>query len=114
MIIDVGAIYQFMDTEVLKEVKTKNASTVSRFVRNVQTHIDAGTPLLWSVQLGKFPERGVPQSGGGHMRLIIGYNLKTNEVIFSDSWGRGHEMKRMPLENAVTITTGMTALEPIG
>jgi hypothetical protein len=114
IVLDVGAIYQAMDAEVLKEVKTKNAGTVSRFQRNVQNHIDAGTPLLWSVQLGKFPEPGVPQSGGGHMRLIIGYNLKTNEILFSDSWGRGHELKRMPLPNAVTITTGLTAMEPIG
>jgi hypothetical protein len=113
-IIDVGMVYQMMDAELLKEVKTKNASTVSRFLRNVQANIDAGTPLLWSVQLGKFPERGVPQSGGGHMRLLIGYNLKTNEVIFSDSWGRGHEMKRMPMANALTITTGMTVMEPVG
>lgn len=112
--IDVGGIYHAMDTEVLKELRTKNVSTMSRFVREVQTHIDAGTPLLWGVQLGKFPEPGVPQSGGGHMRLIIGYNLKTNEVIFSDSWGAGHEKKRMPMENAVTITTGISAIEPIG
>lgn len=112
--IDVGSMYQAMDAEVLKEVKTKNASNVSRFMRNVQSNVDSGTPLLWSVQLGKFPEPGVPQSGGGHMRLIIGYNLKTNEVLFSDSWGRGHELKRMPIVNGVTITTGMSVMEPIG
>ena len=48
------------------------------------------------------------------MRLIIGYNTKTNEVIFSDSWGQGHELKRMPMVNALTITTGMSVMEPIG
>ncbi len=113
-IIDVGAIYESMDAAVLKEVKTKNGSNISRFTRNVQTNIDSGTPLMWCVQLGKFPEPGLPQSGGGHMRLIIGYNLKTNEVIYTDSWGRGHEMKRMPIDNAMTITTGLTVMEPIG
>lgn len=111
--IDVGAIFQAMDASVLKEVRTKNRSDVTRFQTDVQKHIDAGVPILWGVMLGVFPEPGVPQSGGGHMRLIIGYNTKTQEILFSDSWGAGHELKRMPLENAVTITMGLTALEPL-
>ena len=114
MIIDVESIYRAMDTEVLKEAKTKDSANVTRFQRNVQSNIDEGTPLLWSVQLGKFPERGIPQRGGGHMRLIIGYNTKTNEVIFTDSWGAGHEVKRMPMINAFVITTGLTVMEPVG
>ena len=112
--IDVESIYRAMNTELLKEVKTKNSANLTRFQRKVQANIDAGTPLLWSVQLGKFPERGIPQSGGGHMRLIIGYNTKTNEVIFTDSWGAGHELKRMPMINALVITTGLTVMEPVG
>ena len=87
MIIDVESIFRAMNTEVLKEAKTKDSANVTRFQRNVQSNIDEGTPLLWSVQLGKFPERGIPQRGGGHMRLIIGYNTKTNEIIFTDSSG---------------------------
>ncbi len=47
------------------------------------------------------------------IRLIIGYNMKTQEIIFSDSWGTSHEQKRMPMDNANTITTGLTALEPL-
>jgi hypothetical protein len=114
MVIDIGEIYRAMDVELLKEVKTKNSAGLSRFQRSVQSHIEAGTPLLWSVQLGKFPEPGIPQSGGGHMRLIIGYNNKTNEVIFTDSWGAGHEVKRMPMVNAFIICTGLTVMEPVG
>lgn len=112
-VLDAGAIFRSMDSAVLKEVRTKNRSDVTKFQTDVQKHIDAGYPIIWSVMLGIFPEPGVPQSGGGHMRLIIGYNTKTQEIIFSDSWGAGHEQKRMPLENAVTITMGLTALEPL-
>jgi hypothetical protein len=111
--IDVSAIFHAMDATVLKEVRTKNKSDITKFQSDVQKHIDAGIPIIWSVMLGIFPEPGVPQSGGGHMRLIIGYNTKTQEIIFSDSWGAGHEQKRMPIDNAVTITTGLTALEPL-
>ena len=47
------------------------------------------------------------------MRLFIGYNLKTNVILFSDSWGVQHALKRMPMDNACAMTTGMYYLEPI-
>jgi hypothetical protein len=47
------------------------------------------------------------------MRLIIGYNLKTSEVIFTDSWGAGHEQKRMAMDDAWTITNGLSSIEPL-
>ena len=111
--IDVGMMYRLMKGDVLRDVRTKNKGDLSRFQREVQTHIDAGVPLLWSVQLGMFPEPNVPQSGGGHMRLIIGYNTKTQEILFSDSWGAGHELKRKPADVAWTITTGLLTIEPL-
>jgi hypothetical protein len=109
---DFGSYYRMMDAQLLKEVRTKNKADVSSFSRDVQQAVNSGVPLLWSVQLGMFPEPGLPQVGGGHMRLIIGYNAKTNEIIYSDSWGAGHEQKRMPLDNAWTITVSLAALEP--
>jgi hypothetical protein len=47
------------------------------------------------------------------MRLIIGYNLKTREILYSDSWGAGHELKRMALDDAWAITTGLATVEPL-
>lgn len=111
--IDLGVMYQAMRGDVLKELRTRNKADLGKFTREVQGEIDKGVPLLWSVQLGLFPERGVPQSGGGHMRLIIGYNTKTQEILFSDSWGAGHELKRMPMDVAWTITTGLLTIEPL-
>ncbi len=111
--IDVGEIYQQMELPVLKEARTRSRSDLARFQREVQQHIEQGVPLLWSVQLGIVKEPGIPQNAGGHMRLIIGYNTKTSELIFSDSWGAGHEQKRMSMEDGWTITTGMAAIEPL-
>ncbi len=110
--IDVGEVYRAMDVDALREVRTKNKSDVNRFQRTVQSHIDQGTPLLWTVMLGKVPEPRIPQNAGGHMRLIIGYNSKTAEILFSDSWGAGHELKRMSAVDAWTITTGAMSVEP--
>lgn len=110
--IDIGALYQAMDAEVLKEAKTRNKSDLKRFTRGVQTSIDKGIPLLWSVQLGLIKEQDLPQSGGGHMRLILGYNEKTEEILYSDSWGAGHEKKRINAADAWTITTTMMTIAP--
>jgi hypothetical protein len=110
--IDIGLIYHSMKGPVLKEARTKNKSDLSRFQRDVQSHIDAGIPLLWSVQLGLLAEPGLPQAGGGHMRLIIGYNTKNQEILYSDSWGAGHELKRMKADDAWTITTQLVTIEP--
>ena len=110
--IDVGEVYRTMKVDILREVRTRNKSDLSRFQRAVQAHIDEGTPLLWTVMLGKVPESNIPQNAGGHMRLIIGYNLKKDEILFSDSWGAGHELKRMSATDAWTITTGTMSIEP--
>jgi hypothetical protein len=112
-VIDVGAVYRAMNGELLRDLRTKNKADLTRFQRTVQARIDEGVPLLWCVQLGLLPEPGIPQSGGGHMRLIIGYNAKTQEILFSDSWGAGHELKRMPAADAWTVTTQLMTIEPL-
>jgi Peptidase_C39 like family len=113
LMIDVGLIYRQMQLPALKEARTRNRADLGRFQRGVQQHIDQGIPLLWSVQLGIVAEPGIPQNAGGHMRLIIGYNTRTSELIFSDTWGAGHEQKRMPMEDGWTITTGLATIEPL-
>lgn len=104
-----------MNGEVLRESRTKlNPAYMTRFEKDVQARLDRGIPLLWSVTLGLLPEESLtPQTRGGHMRLIIGCNPQTHEIYYSDSWGMGHELKKMPLADAWTITTGLFTLEPI-
>ncbi len=112
--INIAEIYNSMDPEVLREARTRRKSGITSFQRQITTHIDKGVPLLWSVMLGVIPEeKYTPQSAGGHMRLIIGYNTKTEELIFSDSWGHGHEAKRMPLADGWAVTTGLATIEPL-
>ena len=111
--IDLGAIYRAMQGDVLKDVRTKNKADLNRFQRQVQAHIDQGVPLLWTVMLGLTKEPGIPQNAGGHMRLIIGYNTKAEEILYTDSWGAGHELKRLPAADAWTMTTGTMSIEPL-
>lgn len=111
-VLDMPAIYAAMNADLFREVRTRNKSDVGRMMRQVQDRIDQGVPLLWSVMLGIVPEKNAPQGLGGHMRLIIGYNAGTNEILYSDSWGPGHELKRMPAPDAWAITTHLDAIEP--
>lgn len=49
---------------------------------------------------------------GGHMRLIIGYDGDKNLIYYTDSWGPGHEMKSMPIDQAYTATMAMFIIAP--
>ncbi len=85
-----------------------------KFLKAVSSYVDKGLPLLWSLELGRFPEvpQLSPQTSGGHMRMIVGYNEKTQEIIFSDSWGAKHEAKRMKMSDAYKASHGLFVLIP--
>jgi len=108
------AVCREMNGELLVEAKTKlNPAYMTTFEQNVRRYIERGIPLLWSVQLGLLPEEKLSQNArGGHMRLIVGLNARAREIYYSDTWGFGHELKKMPLTNAWTITDGVFTLEP--
>ena len=110
---DAEAFFLQVKPDIYKEVRMKSTADFGRFQREIQRNIDEGLPLLWSVRLGLVKEANAPQAAGGHMRIIIGYNKTTNEVLYSDSWGNGHEEKRMPLDDAWTITNGLSSLQPL-
>jgi hypothetical protein len=111
---DFSALLQQFNPDVLRAVRTKNPSEMDRFFRDVQSRINEGVPLLWSVMIGIIREPKDPAEGyGGHMRLIIGYNAATNEIIYTDSWGLGHEFKRMSLSDAWTMTMSLHTIEPL-
>ena len=105
---------QRMDGETLKASRTeRDRSGYGKFQRGIAGLIDQGVPAMWGVMLGLLPEPEIPQASGGHMRLIIGYNLKTNEILYTDSWGAEHALKRMPIANAYAMTTGLYYMEPM-
>ncbi len=107
------AFFSQVKPDIYKEVRMKSAADFGRFQRDIQRSIDQGIPLLWSVRLGIVRESNTPQRIGGHMRIIVGYNQTTNEVLYSDSWGQGHEEKRMAMDDAWTITDGLSSLQPL-
>jgi Peptidase_C39 like family len=85
-----------------------------KFLKSIQMLIDDGIPLLWSLELGRYPEEPNlnPQASGGHMRIIIGYNEKSGKIIFTDSWGEGHEFKTITTSDAYKASKGVFVLKP--
>lgn len=110
-VLDVSALQQNVKPDVFLAAKVKQ-SGYKRFLARIQESVDKGIPVSWSLQLGMFKEAGLPQTHGGHMRLIIGYNTKTEEIIYSDSWGAGHEMKRMSAGEAWCMTMALYTMAP--
>lgn len=103
--------WQEVKPELFRDIKTKQAG-FERFTGKIQEYVDQGIPVCWALQLGMFKEDGLPQSRGGHMRLILGYNKTTKDILYSDSWGKGHEMKRMPAANAWCMTMALYTMAP--
>lgn len=98
--------------EVYRAVWAKDLGRRNGFFSAVKKNVDAGQPLVWLVILGIVPEENGSQSAGGHMRLINGYNETTKEIVYTDSWGAGHEKKRMSYDDAWAITSGLVAMVP--
>ena len=112
-IIGMSSRDQLVEVDARKMTAGKHV-TQEQFAKAIHRHIDEGIPLLWGLNLGKYPEDPpiAPQTSGGHMRMIIGYNDPTGRVLFSDSWGAGHELKRMTLDDAYNATQGLFVLSP--
>jgi hypothetical protein len=100
--IDLSELFAKLRPDLLKEAKLSQRSAIGKFQRATVAAVDAGQPMIWCVQLGlvKVPGESANQSAGGHARLIVGYNSTTNELLYSDSWGAGHELKRMSMDDA--------------
>jgi len=86
----------------------------SRFNGFIEKYIKEGIPLLWSLEVGVYPEDPPlkNQSGGGHMRMIIGFDEANQKIVFSDSWGAGHEFKTMAKKDVFKATTGLFVMKP--
>lgn len=105
-----------VNPEVYYSGNRKRRVSEKEYISIIKEYIGKGVPLLWGLVLGVKPE--IPplsrQTTGGHMRMIIGYNLAKNQVIFTDSWGAGHELKRMNLLDAYEVTMGLYSMAPRG
>jgi hypothetical protein len=112
--VDLPAIWRDMDPEILLAARSGQKQAMGQFVKSVKAYVDQGVPLLWSCLVGMYPEEPPLGEDGafGHVRLIIGYNDKAQQILYSDSWGPSHALKRLPVDKAWTMTKGLIVLKP--
>lgn len=108
----VEELYRRLDRDLIKQIRLKDHGDYEKFKETVIRQTSMGIPVLWCVIYGIVPETPGIQGYGNHMRLIIGFNPEASEILYTDSWGMGHELKRMSFENAWTMTTGVYSLQP--
>lgn len=100
-------VFGTADAKVLRMARAGKAPQINKWMKDIKKNIDAGTPVIWMVMLGIYQEEvSLPQSRGGHARLIIGYNLKKKTIIYTDSWGAMHARKTISAADAAAMTTG--------
>lgn len=137
-----AALYRGMDPRVFKEMRRKDpgyAKFRTEVARSIDAGIPVLWALqlgmFWEDRLedsyeanrdgsAAAPEKGPapavidrtqrpPASmSGGHLRIIIGYDSKAGLIYYTDSWGPGHEMKKMDIAEAWAVTMGLFVLEP--
>ena len=113
-IVHPAAFWSRADPDIFREVKARQ-SRCKLFQSKIKNYIDQGIPLCWTLFLGMYKEDDIPQSWGGHMRLIIGYNFddpKKPLIYYTDSWGEGHSRKTMRADEAYCMTMALYAMLP--
>ncbi|MBQ7176011.1 MAG: hypothetical protein IJS08_01240 [Victivallales bacterium] len=85
------------DKKLFIKCRNKKGLNAEMLMKLVKPYIDQGIPLVW----------GVP----GHARIINGYR-GNDTIIFTDSWGGGHENKPMDVREAVSLTCDLYLVRP--
>ena len=95
--LDMNSLQKALDKDICRQVQLE-ARTLAKFRREVHEAIRQGLPILWMIP--------------GHIRLIVGIDPQGDQIFYSDSWGQGHEKKKMPMEEAFLLTSRIFVLVP--
>lgn len=101
-----------VDEEIAQESKLYDQDGFDKFKLGIIACIQRGHPLIWSVERLFSNDTRSGQIGGEHMRLVIGYNMDTEEILYSDSWGRGHDFKRASMIDAWLVSDFLSCVAP--
>ena len=108
---NVRDVISAVDGDLLLGMRAKRRPGTKRFFQTVKDSIDKGIPLVWSVIILPGDLKEQPMASF-HLRLINGYNEKAGSIIYTDSWGYGHEQKYMKVERAWGITMKLYTIKP--
>ena len=75
-----------LDQSVFIASRQKRGRGAKWFMQEIRNNIDRSYPLCWSLVV--FPQDTHQGQFGFHMRIINGYNLKNNTIVYTDTWTR--------------------------
>lgn len=111
--LDIKGLISNYEYDIFCDARNKNKRDTAKFDAIVKDTLSKGIPLAWCTftfdntkpgqKVGRF---------GFHMRIINGFNPKTNQIIYTDSWGKGHEKKHISLAEARAITLMLLKITP--
>ena len=81
-----------------------------KFFNSIRQSINQGVPLCWAVLL--LPDSPEKVGAGYHLRIINGFSRDGKNIIYTDSWGKGHEKKTMSADAAFGITLRLFSVAP--
>ncbi len=111
--LNVGGLFANYEYDIFREVRCESKLAVESFVRDVKKYINRGYPLGWVTWVFQNEKPGQPIGGiGGHMRIINGINEEKQLIIYTDSYGAGHEKKEMSYEDAFARTRYLILIAP--
>lgn len=108
----VAATLKQMDLTLLAKTRSQDHDAMT-FEGDIMRNIMGGQPLVWYTIIGLVKEKNLPaKPPQTQMRAIIGFNNTTKQVIYTDHWGKGHEIKTMPYDQAWAITLATYTITP--
>ncbi|MCK5801973.1 MAG: C39 family peptidase [Lentisphaeria bacterium] len=83
----------FKEEKLLKKNRRDDRRYIDKWVEKcIVKYASTGSPIFWTV----------PK----HLRLIVGYNARTREILYSDSWGKpGYD--RMSYDQCAKLTEAL-------
>ena len=112
--LNMEALLSAMDPKIYTEMRCEDKGNYRDFLKEIRRNIDAGIPLCWVTLTLPHQADNKTDKIQPHMRIINGYNTRTGDVIYTDSWGIGHEKKVMSPQDAWGITQMLCAMTPRG
>lgn len=94
----ITVFYEMSDKKLFTQCRNTDPTAAKKLMSIVKSHIDRGIPLMWLIP--------------GHARLINGYK-GSGTIVYSDSWGAGHERKTMSIQEALALTYEVYAVTPM-
>jgi len=102
-----------MDTDILREARRQQDADMTTF----KDHGDE-VRRQWRAAglerdvMARFPRRRPCMVSAAICALLSVITTVPGKILYSDSWGPGHELKRLSLVDAWTMTLGLYTVQP--